>query len=67
MGDDGIGYLWGLSSDGGHELVSHGGMTSGFTSSLLIDRTTGTAAIVFVNRGGRPVDDLAQRVLAELG
>ncbi len=67
MGDDGIGYLWGLSSEGGHEFVSHGGMTAGFTSSLLIDRTAGTAAIVFVNRGGRPVDDLPKRVLAELG
>lgn len=67
MGDDGIGYLWGVSSEGGHDFVSHGGMTAGFTSSLLIDRTAGTAAIVFVNRGGRPIDDIAQRVLTELG
>lgn len=67
FGDGDYGYFWVLESRGDHDLVSHDGMTAGFTSALVIDRTAGTAAIVVVNRSGNPVGDLARRLLAEAG
>jgi len=60
----GIGYFWGVEQRGDHELVSHDGMTQGFSSLLLIDRTAGTAVVVLVNRGGRSLNGLGERLLA---
>lgn len=60
-----IGYFWGVSEDRGHVVVSHNGMTGGFASKLLIDRTEGTAAIVLSNRS-EVVDDVASTLLAHL-
>ncbi len=63
---DSIGYFWGLQhSADGHALVEHGGVTAGFTASLVIDRTGGRAAVVLTNLGdlGGDGDALAKRVL----
>ena len=60
----GIGYFWGVEQRGDHELVSHDGMTQGFSSLLLIDRTAGSAVVVLVNRGGRSLNGLGERLLA---
>ena len=57
-----IGYFWGIADDGGHRVVSHDGMTAGFGSSLVVDLTAGTAAVVLVNRA----DDSATRVATTL-
>ena len=43
-------------------MVSHSGMTAGFSSSLLVDRTTGTAAVVLWNGNGG-VDDVGETLL----
>ncbi|GGI45182.1 CubicO group peptidase (beta-lactamase class C family) [Agromyces flavus] len=66
FGDGDYGYFWALSSRGDRDLVSHDGMTTGFTSALLIDRTAGTAAIVFVNRSSRPVHEVARDLLGQV-
>jgi CubicO group peptidase (beta-lactamase class C family) len=58
-----IGAFWSLSTGyAGHEYASHGGLTSGFGSSLVIDRTAGRAVIVLAN-SGEVVDALAEDLL----
>ena len=61
-----LGYLWSVRDDDGHLIVSHNGMTGGFASMMLIDRTAGTAAIVLSNQA-EVVDDVAQTLLDHLG
>ena len=63
----GIGYFWGVEQRGDHELVSHDGMTQGFTKLPLVHRTAGTAAVVLVNRSGRQLNGLGERLLALAG
>lgn len=58
-----IGAFWSLSTGyGGHDYASHGGLTAGFGSSLVIDRTAGRAVIVLAN-SGEVVDALAEDLL----
>ncbi|HEU0181720.1 MAG TPA: serine hydrolase domain-containing protein [Agromyces mariniharenae] len=61
-----IGYFWSVDDDRGHVILSHNGMTGGFTSIMVIDRTAGTAAIVLANRS-ESVDDVGYDLLAQLG
>ena len=56
----------GVDDDRGHVILSHNGMTGGFTSIMVIDRTAGTAAIVLANRS-ESVDDVGYDLLAHLG
>jgi CubicO group peptidase (beta-lactamase class C family) len=62
-----IGYFWGVTDEGGHRTVAHDGMTAGFNSSLVIDLTAGTAAIVLVNRADGSATGVAERLLALAG
>lgn len=55
-----------MDDDRGHVILSHNGMTGGFTSIMVIDRTAGTAAIVLANRS-ESVDDVGYDLLAHLG
>lgn len=58
-----IGAFWSLSTGyAGHDYASHGGLTAGFGSSLLVDRTAGRAVIVLAN-SGEVVDSLAEDLL----
>jgi CubicO group peptidase (beta-lactamase class C family) len=58
-----IGAFWSLSTGyAGHDYASHGGLTAGFGSSLVIDRTAGRAVIVLAN-SGEVVDALAEDIM----
>lgn len=61
-----IGYFWTVEDDRGHVVLSHNGMTGGFASMMLIDRTAGTAAIVLANRS-ESVDQVGADLLARAG
>lgn len=62
-----IGYFWGITEQGGHRVVEHDGMTAGFGSSLVVDVTAGTAAIVLVNRADGSATGVGKRLLALAG
>lgn len=58
-----MGCFWILSAGyDGNEIASHGGLTAGFGSSLMVDRTAGRAVIVLSN-SGEPVDELAEDLM----
>ncbi|WP_448808185.1 serine hydrolase domain-containing protein [Agromyces bauzanensis] len=61
-----IGYFWNVHDSGGSRIVSHNGMTLGFASVLLIDTSSGTAAIVLSNQG-ESVDDVGATLMSHLG
>ncbi|WP_172979765.1 serine hydrolase domain-containing protein [Agromyces agglutinans] len=61
------GYFWVLrESPEGHRIAQHGGVTAGFGSVLVIDRTAESAVIVLSNTG-EPIDDVGDSLLAHLG
>jgi CubicO group peptidase (beta-lactamase class C family) len=58
-----IGYLWHVQQFGDRSLVGHDGVSGGgFSSSILIDRDAGQAAIVLVNE----IDDMTRVAFREL-
>ncbi|MFE5670222.1 serine hydrolase domain-containing protein [Agromyces sp. NPDC056523] len=59
-----IGYFWGVTDEGGHRFVEHDGMTAGFGSSLVIDLTAGTAAVILVNRADGSATGVARTLLS---
>jgi len=57
-----LGFAWHLLKRGGGDLLSHHGMTGGFSSSLVIDVNRRRASIVLADAFGG-FDDLAFRLL----